>query len=250
MTFWRGMAGFGLLEVLVSMALGLVLLVGVVNIFSGVRSATVLEENIARMQENGRFSLAYIGRELRKAGFNGLPGSELPNVEAISPLGAGTYEGDVLPDSIEFSYASDENCYGTVQSAYALKKQTFFWKANINTGIETIPALVLSCSYDGVLQINTQVLVEYVSDLQVLYGQDTDVIADGVPNRYFNADSVTDWSRIVSLQFGVLVISATENLVSGSGGSSALLGKSVEKREDGRLQKPFESTITLRNRAL
>jgi type IV pilus assembly protein PilW len=57
-----------------------------------------------------------------------------------------------------------------------------------------------------------QELIEDVDSLQVLYGRDTSVDADGVIDDYVTAEQVNppyDWSRIVSVRMSLLLRSAT-----------------------------------------
>ncbi len=63
--------GLGLVEVLVAMAIGLILLLGLSALF--VKSTTTFKANddFSRMQENGMFALNSIGNDLRMAGFYG-----------------------------------------------------------------------------------------------------------------------------------------------------------------------------------
>ena len=60
---------FTLVELLVAMLLGIILLLLIVKIFSGVRSGSLLQEGLARLQENGRIAMTLVSKEVRKAGF-------------------------------------------------------------------------------------------------------------------------------------------------------------------------------------
>ncbi len=67
--------GFSLVELLVSMLLGLLLSAGVVSAYLGAKRNVLYEEQMARMQENGRYALRLLSRELGMAGFfGGVPG--------------------------------------------------------------------------------------------------------------------------------------------------------------------------------
>lgn len=63
--------GFSLLELMVSTLLGLVLTLGIVNIFLESTRNYVAEEDTARIQENGRFAMNHLKRELMLVGFYG-----------------------------------------------------------------------------------------------------------------------------------------------------------------------------------
>lgn len=64
-------AGFSLVELMVAMALSLLLLAGVLAIFASSRTTYETTDRLSRIQENGRFALETIVRDLRAAGFTG-----------------------------------------------------------------------------------------------------------------------------------------------------------------------------------
>jgi len=63
--------GISLVEVLVAMTLGLVLILGVVQIFASSRQTYQVQDASARLQEDGRYVLTRISQELRMAGMFG-----------------------------------------------------------------------------------------------------------------------------------------------------------------------------------
>lgn len=64
-------AGISLIEVMVSLVIGLILMLGVIQIFSASRTASRLSEGVARTQENARFALDFLERDIRMAGHMG-----------------------------------------------------------------------------------------------------------------------------------------------------------------------------------
>jgi type IV pilus assembly protein PilW len=63
-------AGFTLVELLVALALGLFLMGGVVSIFVSNQQSARTNNGIARLQENARFAVELLSREIRDAGSN------------------------------------------------------------------------------------------------------------------------------------------------------------------------------------
>lgn len=57
--------GFGLVELLIALALGLILILGVTQIFVGAKQGFVVQQSAAATQENARFLLGRMARELR-----------------------------------------------------------------------------------------------------------------------------------------------------------------------------------------
>lgn len=66
-----GQAGFSLIELMVAMTLGLILVLGVSHLFLGSKRSFVLQQQLAVAQENARFVLTRISRDLRQAGLFG-----------------------------------------------------------------------------------------------------------------------------------------------------------------------------------
>ncbi|NDP48689.1 MAG: prepilin-type N-terminal cleavage/methylation domain-containing protein [Sulfuriferula multivorans] len=67
----RPQSGFGLIELMIAMTLGLVLLGSIGYVFIGSRGAFRVTDNLSRMQENARYALDVIGRDVRMAGYVG-----------------------------------------------------------------------------------------------------------------------------------------------------------------------------------
>jgi type IV pilus assembly protein PilW len=63
--------GFSLVELMITMAIGLVLILGAVTIYASGRQNFRTFENIARIQDNGRFALSRLGPDVRLAGYWG-----------------------------------------------------------------------------------------------------------------------------------------------------------------------------------
>lgn len=63
--------GFTLIEIMVALVLGLLLTVGTIQIFVSSRATYRVEEALARLQENGRFAIEFIVKDLRIAGYKG-----------------------------------------------------------------------------------------------------------------------------------------------------------------------------------
>lgn len=66
----RAQRGLTLIELMVSMVLGLLLVLGVVSVYVTNQQAARSNEGLARMQESGRIAFELISRELRQAGGN------------------------------------------------------------------------------------------------------------------------------------------------------------------------------------
>ncbi len=93
--------------------------------------------------------------------------------------------------------------------------------------------------YRRIASSNAEKLVDGIENMQILYGEDTDMIpasglsTDNTPNYYVPANAVVDMLRVVSIRISLTARTADTNL-STSG--------------DGRLRRVFTSTIAVRNR--
>jgi type IV pilus assembly protein PilW len=67
----RHAAGLTLIELMVALAIGSVLILGLVQVFGASRAAYVTSEGMSRVQENARFALEYLQRDIRMAGHFG-----------------------------------------------------------------------------------------------------------------------------------------------------------------------------------
>jgi type IV pilus assembly protein PilW len=63
--------GLGLIEILVAMALGLVLTAVVIQLFVSQKQSYRTEEGVSRIQENARYALELLEKEIRMAGYMG-----------------------------------------------------------------------------------------------------------------------------------------------------------------------------------
>lgn len=63
--------GFTLVELMIAMLLGVFLTGGIIQIFLGSRQTYRMQENLSRLQENGRFAMGFITRDNRTIGFQG-----------------------------------------------------------------------------------------------------------------------------------------------------------------------------------
>ena len=83
---------FTLIELMIAMLIGVFLMAGVIQIFLSAKQAYRLQENLSRLQENGRFAMDIITKDIRSAGFMGcskvLPVSNdsLPTITELTKI--------------------------------------------------------------------------------------------------------------------------------------------------------------------
>ena len=69
--------GLTVIELMVGLMLGLLLVGGVIQVYLGTKSTYSVTEGMSRLQENTRFSLDMLARDIRMAGY--VPCSQTPN---------------------------------------------------------------------------------------------------------------------------------------------------------------------------
>ena len=73
--------GFTLIELMIAMLLGAFLIGGIMQIFLGSRQTYRMQENLSRLQENGRFAMEFITRDNRMMGYQGCASRTIvPNI--------------------------------------------------------------------------------------------------------------------------------------------------------------------------
>lgn len=83
------MRGFTLIELMVSVVIGLIILAALAQIFATSRGAYHLEEGLARVQESGRFAMEFLAQDIRMAGYAGCNSNGL-TIGTVSGSGPNT----------------------------------------------------------------------------------------------------------------------------------------------------------------
>jgi len=253
----HSMQGFSLVEIMIAMTLGVMLLGGTITIFASSKDGYRLQENVAGLQENARFAIHAMRRDIEMAGF--------PRILDISPF---IVTGDTPGGSIQVTSNGGTNLSDTItvqfQSNNPVPANPMIAPTNkdclgaeIDDGNPIINQYFISNNElrcRGIGNETPQTLVENVDNLQALYGIDSD--DDGIANLYVTATEVEDgaisagtpdWPQVVSLRLALLVASES-NTSSPQNQSFTLLDAPAINKNDGRMYRVFSTTIPLRNR--
>jgi len=204
-------AGFSLVEIMVALVIGIMMLLGVSEIFlTGSRSG-VTSSDLARVQESGRIALELVSKEVRRAGYKGC-------VNSATELKTGgiTYPDDAITggaDNITINYARldpvggfpERDCNNQPLAAYQV------------TFRNCASALCIESNDSG----GEQQLTANTA-MAVIYGRqpiDTDNIIWGVPA------TAAEWAEVHTAQVQLTVTNP-----------------------QGDVSRTFRSTIDLRNR--
>lgn len=112
------MAGLSLIEILIALAIGSLLMLALVQVFGASRAAYQLSTGLARTQENGRFAIDILQRDIRMVGHMGCVNDQsrfLPgNVTASRPALISTF---LTPDQLFGTGASPSADYAAAPGA-------------------------------------------------------------------------------------------------------------------------------------
>lgn len=124
--------GFSLIEIMIALTLGLLLSIGIMSLFNSTSRTNKLQDALARLQENGRFAVSQMERDLRMLGAQycsntqggAAPGTVSPVVPARAPM---VFAPDLrLPDSrINSIDGSGNAAAASATVAYALSPRWF-----------------------------------------------------------------------------------------------------------------------------
>lgn len=211
--------GFGIAELLVAMALGLIVTLLAFTLLLAASSGHVRLTEAAAVDDAGRYALAVIERAARQSGLHdwnsgtspeasagvaavvGLDAASLSSDTDVidSPRPAAVNGSDVL--ALRFASAADGSV--TTCAGFTADEAGDGWSI-FYVGLNARREPELRCKYRGSGRWSADAVVAGVDSFQVLYGLDTDGTPDGVPNRYVPA------SELIALDGGLQLEGDTE----------------------------------------
>jgi len=261
--------GLTLVELMISMVLGLMVVFAIGSILVASNSAVTLSDTLADSQEAGRFSADFMNRQLMRTGFDpndvGFVAFAPVCIEASELIcnrnsGAGTGDKIAVRRQAEAGTGSAVTCYGS-----ALKDSTgadisvdvvvtdIYW-VEITDGVGNLRCQ--SFDEEGTVSANpgdsfgnALSLAAGVIAMHSIYGQSNVGPDDDTLNvtTYYNADQVTDWSNVYAIRVAILTEASSS---SGSGRSEKnyqLLDSAIYQYNDPILRQIFTTTVALAN---
>lgn len=274
--------GWGAIEFLIAIALGLVVTLLASGLFVASGSNYRHHSQSVLLNDGGRYALSAMAQAIRQAGYvnwdrdtaplaytdasiDGLDDASVSrSSDGISvPLPAVANGSDVL--AVRFTGADDGasiNCAGFAVPADARGWSIFYVAADAAGEPE------LRCKYRGTSGWGADALVRGVDTFQVLYGVDTDTPLDGVPNTYLRAAAVSAasaWNNVCSVRLALLLHGESNTRADTVGRRFDLFGKpyadghpedvgaqvlesSLPEPQRRRARQLFSMTVMLRNR--
>jgi type IV pilus assembly protein PilW len=214
-----GERGFTLVEIMISLAIGAIIVLGATSVFvSTVRSFTI-QNGLSDANETGRYAMQYLARHIRMAGYRD-----------------NQWERGALPGAIAFSNGTSDTITVTYQS---------------RLGCNLVPSAVVTeidNVFDvagGALRCNGRTIIDGVEELQVFLGEDTD--GDNIVNRYVDAGTAgIDMDDVLTVSLNLLV-STDSDRVTTAATALAFNFWNTAAVDDGRLRREYSLTVGLRN---
>lgn len=273
-SLWSTQRGFTLVELMVSMAIGLVIVLFVTTMYVSSRSSYRLNDDNMRIQQDGRAVMHLIGRNLMQAGFGNLVTLNSVAPTDFSAQGlfgcatgfdnpatfvAGTKAACALaaagkPAGFEVSYRVDNTVNANIEAGTDCNGQAASLDASGNRVAvnrfylaDNAGSSTLFCSGNG---SGPQPLLGNVEVMLLTYGIDTD--GDSSPDRFVNSATdvnglTADWKGVVSV--GVCLEISSANDVTPGLQSYAGCNGQLKQAPDRRMRTVLNSTFTLRNNA-
>ena len=232
-------AGFSPIEMLVGLAIGLLLVMGVSEGVSRQRLNARVQEELSRIEDAGRFALYALGRSIRQAGYrpNGSTRDTAPfaaddtfqTAAVIGPGGSGAAPASTLRLRYQgLSDGTQTNCLGVASKANTM--QTEQW---------SLGQASLQCTAAG----TTQPLVPSVEALTFTLGVDND--GDGNAELQLPPAAVPNWANVISVRVYLRLMSGEDGLIESPQAYEDADGRFVTP-SDRRLRRAFTTTVSVR----
>jgi type IV pilus assembly protein PilW len=203
--------GLSLIELMIAITLSIFITAAMISLFVNSKQNYRLNENMSRLQENARFAMSFLARDIRMSDYR-----TCVTADRLATAIAGTNNNGLNNSDTVTVIWQTNACDAGVTSDTTIY--------SIGNGSSGAPAL-----FRSVNGVNIE-LVEGIENLQILYGEDTD--NDDAPNYFVDSASITDMAQAVSVRLTVVARTLETNLTTGGG----------------RITRNFTSTVTLRNR--
>lgn len=204
-------AGLSLVEIMISMVLALVLLLGLSIIFTTTWRSFGTQSGLAELQEKQRNAVVLLNGVIQSAGYFPAPSSQVKlsdpaairkaffaaSTNSTYTAGSVIFGTDSTTDTVQVRFQTGggeniPNCQGDTNTGAG--KTTYDNVFSLNNSKQ----LVCAVGIDGAAPGASVVLVDGISNMQILYGVDTTGL--GSATQYLSANAVGDWSLVHSVK--------------------------------------------------
>ena len=277
--------GMGLVELMISMVIGLILLGTLTYFYLGSRQISRTHDDLSRMEESGRNAMEIIGKAVRQAGFRlnistALYVNPANNIGAIfgtdgGGTGTATDPSDTLTirhDPSWIAHATnpikgrEANCAGgIILSRNDIDTTTGVIPENINVveyvfSIDAARGLLCGTVAGGAAGAGGGVVVDNIERMQITYGLRD---ATGAITIYLPAGAAgvaatvpptsvataAQFAQVAAVRVSLLVRGPSNGITANNSQTYTFNGETVTST-DGFLRQVYTSTFTVRNQAL
>lgn len=252
--------GVGLVEIMIALVIGLIVLGSLIYLLVGSKKTSQSQDDLSRMQENGRYALDIIGKAIRQAGYR---------LDISQPLSAKPLEGadgkgkgaTARPDTITLRRdpawvkdaqntlkGEEANCAGgIITSDNEPHPQTGLHAANTQLIVSTfiIDKSELRCrTITPKGESTSAALIDHVENMQIEYGIDN--TGNGSISAYVTANAVKDFAHVRAVRVSLLLKGSTPQAAAGPAPAYTFNGETVTA-PDRFLRRVYTATFALRN---
>ena len=280
----KQVGGFTLLELLVSMSLGLFLMAGLIQVLLANSEIFRVQENSSRMQEDGRFAATVLSRTISLTGFreydlvttynNGMealfpqyttlnqpPAQTFLIGEAVNGTDNDAAGGNNIKDgsdTLAIRYRGDgttRDCLGVAVANGLMSVNRFFVD---DDGTLNCRSDVYNPDTGAAVSTSSQPLIDNVEDMQIRYGMSTGGVHHDVAAQCYidagvavgNGGDCTslNYAQVVSVRISLLLHSGDDFLTPDNSAQTYSYEGADVVAGDSRLYRVMTTTIAMRNR--
>lgn len=273
MRSWSAQRGMTLIELMIAGVLSLIITYFVMNILISNNRSSNLSEGISQAQETGRFTLTWLSKQIRRAGYDTIIGTA-NSVAAVAPLCTNaqsisdpcTFQSNVGAGdniAIQRRYSSNaalpatdrQACDGTDLSGNAAVTNgsiltDVFWVNDSGVGSLRCATYVENVAVP--VSNGQQTIASGIESMHVLFGIRQTPLApananDNYINNYVAANNVTDWSQVIAVRVAILTRSFSDNALDQKTRSYVLLDSDAITAQDQIARHIQTTTLILPN---
>jgi type IV pilus assembly protein PilW len=198
-------AGFTLMELMVSLAIGLIVVIGFTTTFLSMKTAFRTQDAMAQLQDNERLAMTILSASIQQAGY--YPDAVNVGAAALGPASDSTY-GDMSQGQ---AIVGQDGTSSTLSTVYASNGSTdgllsclgqsvgAGWVRNVFHVDASDKTLHCQTTLSSTAATTDAIIVQGVSSMTVQYG----VLASGSSTditSYVSAANVSNWAQIRSVR--------------------------------------------------
>ncbi len=197
-TAYRLQNGFSLVELMIATTIGLLLMVGVTQIFLTNKQTYRVQEELSRLQENGRFAALILKRETRMAGFSGCASAAIATPNIIADV-----NGDNTVDQVASLATDGIDGYEYADLPVAFSDTETITTADVLAGTDVLiikKAVDSGVKLDGNMDAdNAQIQLNAATAAGLFQADDVLIISDCTSTDIFVANNVSNGTKKITI---------------------------------------------------